>query len=297
MTRRSRILWLTVGALLLTTIACNTIGFLESATPIANTFEGTVTAMKATLEALEGAQTQPTPQPSPQIIVVTATPTDTPPPSPTPLPTITPTPTPIPPLPTATLAPQGRTIVIVVTPTSPPTATPYPDAPVNTAPREGYVVAQRRNILLQWSWNGLLGPNEYFEVKLRPDGLTRSAYIAQERGEVHDFEARLGGGRYLWTVQVVQGYFINNSGHPDDWVFEAFRSPESEPRMLIIDEVDDDDDYDRRHHHDDDDDNDGSEHPPSILQADPPTPNISYGLSLGGLAFVALALAGRRWSS
>ena len=68
-----------------------------------------------------------------------------------------------------------------------------------------------------------------------------SAEGAQERGQAHDFQARLGGGRYLWTVQVVQGHFINNSGHPDDWILESFRSPESEPRMIIVHEERDDD--------------------------------------------------------
>lgn len=174
-------------------------------------------------------------------------------------------------------------IVIVVTPTETPLPASYPEAPIITGPREGTVVGQGQDVLLNWSWNGLLGPNEYFEVKLRPDAQSRSVYIAQELGEAHDLSnANLGPGRYQWTVQVVQGYFINNSGHPDDWVFEAFRSPESEPRLIIIDSHD---------NNDDDDDDDGSASPPSSSQAEAPHPHLPYGLTLGGMAFAAFALA------
>ena len=185
-------------------------------------------------------------QPSPEIVVVTATPTNTPPASPTPIPTFTSTPTLLP-SPTNTPASVGKTIIIIVTPTSPATATPYPEPPINLQPWDGAIVAQGQETLLHWSWNGLLKDGEFFEVKLRPDGQSRSAYIAQERGTGHTFTGNVGAGRYQWTVQVVQGYFKNNSGHSDDWVFEAYRSPESAPYLIIVDERkssdrDDDDD-------------------------------------------------------
>jgi len=274
-------------------LACNSIGFIDTSASQAG-LEGTVAAMNATLAAVETQQAQtPTATSTPNVIVVTATATDTPIASPTPTATATPlptsTPVPLPPA-THTPAPQGKTIVVLVTPTAPSTPTPYPNAPIIISAREGAVVAQGDEILLHWSWNGVLtGPNDYFEVKLRPDGQSRSAYIAQEQGLAHNFKARhLGEGRYQWTVQIVQGYFKNNSGHPDDWVFERFRSPESEPRLIIV--VDDgrfDDDDDN---HDNDDDDDG---PASISQAEPPAPGIPYGLAAGGLVFVAFAALAR----
>jgi hypothetical protein len=261
-------------------LACSSFGFVDSDSSNVE-LESTVAAMRATLEALN---TEPTPTvipPAPQIVVITATPSNTP------MPTLTPetTSTPVP-IPTSTatevpaVAPQGRTIVILVTPTSPATVTPYPYAPVNTGPRNDTAVGQDQEILLQWSWNGLLGPGEYYEVKLRPEVQPRSAYIAQELGLGHDFKAIVGPGRYEWTVQIVKGYFINNSGHPDDWVFEGFRSPESEPRIIIV--VDD--------HRNNDDDDDDRDSPTSFSQMDPPDPRIPYGLAIGGMAFLAFAV-------
>jgi hypothetical protein len=286
---RFRLFSCLIGSLLIfPLVACSSLGLTTSASPNAE-LEGTVAAMQATIEALE-IQSTPLPiQSSPQIIVVTATADQQAPPPSTPTPNSTPTSEPTftpPPPPTNTNTPlpppQERTIVIVVTPTEPPPPASYPDAPIITAPRANTVVGQGQDVLLNWSWNGLLGPNEYFEVKLRPDAQSRSVYIAQELGEAHDLSnANLGPGRYQWTVQVVQGYFINNSDHPDDWVFEAFRSPESEPRLIIIDSHDNDDD---------DDDGNGNTSPPSSSQAEAPHPQLPYGLTIGGMAFAAFAL-------
>lgn len=278
--RSGRLAWLLGVVVLFSTTACN-LSETTASTP-SILLEGTVTAMQATLAAFEAQSSEPvdTPAPpSPQILVVTATPTETPPPSPTPVETAT-----LPPIATdtATPAPQPKTVYVVVTPTPVPLPTTYTEAPVNIAPPEGAVVEQGFGTLLQWSWNGLLGPGEYFEVKIRPDQQPRSAYIAQELGEGHQFPANLGPGRYQWTVQIVQGHFINDSGHPDDWVFEGFRSPESTPSLLII-------------HHTEDDDDDHS--PVSRSQADAPAPAMPYGLLLGGVAFVTWIGLNRRQST
>lgn len=267
--RQPKSLWLFfVGLLFLPILACNSIVPLNNVPPTENRLEGTIVAMQATLQTIEEQQISPTASPTARLIVVTATSTPTPIASATPLPTSTPMPTP-----TSTAShtpvPQSRTIVIVVTPTSPPTATSYPEAPITIAPHEQAVVAKGREILLHWSWNGLLvEPNQYFEVKLRPDGQSRSVYIAQERGQAHNLKANLGDGRYLWTVQIVQGHFINNSGHADDWVFEGFRSPESAPRMIIVND-------DRS--------------PRSRSQAEPPHRKLPVGIALGAFAFAAFA--------
>lgn len=283
--------WVAGGLLPATLLACSSIGLVDPAAENA-AIQSTVAAMNATLEALKIQQTQP-PPPSPQIIVVTATPTDTPPASPTPISTPTPLPTATPVPATSTPAPvaaqagaPGRTIVIIVTPTSPPTPTPYPEAPIIISPREGAIVAKNQETLLHWSWNGvLLQPDEYYEVKLRPDGQSRSVYIAQERGLSHELKPNLAGGRYYWTVQIAQGYWLNNSGHPDDWRFIRFRSPESEPRLIIID--------DSRHRNDDNDDDDDDGGPASISQAEPPHPQIAYGLTIGGAMFAGFAAFSR----
>ena len=279
---QSKLSLLILGAiLLLSSVACNNAGVIGNA-PTQAALESTVVAMQATLESLN---TQPVQQatvaePTPQIIVVTATSTDTPLPSPTSLPTDTATPLPIPTeMPTNTPAshPQSNVVIIIATPTTPPSPTPSNEAPVNLTPPEGTVVEQGREILLQWSWNGLLGPHQFYEVKLRPDGQPRSAYIAQELGEGHNFLANLSEGRYYWTVQLVQGYFVNDSDHPDDWVFEGFLGPESEPSLLIIA---------KNESNRDDDDDDGRSSPPSQSQADEPAPTMPFGLLVGSIAFV-----------
>jgi hypothetical protein len=279
--RRKYLVLITGGLLLFSTLACGSFNLLDSITTTTeNSTDGTVIAMQATIAALQTQQAQPTAQ----IVYITPTPL---PPTPTPLaPTASPTPvppspTPIPPSATPTPVPQNantqqRTIVIIVTPTSPPTPTPYPEAPIIISPREGEVVAKDRETLLHWGWNGiLLQPDEYYEVKIRPDGSSRSAYIAQERGLSHNFITRLGGGRYYWTVQIVKGYWINNSGHPDDWTFEGFRSPESEPRLIIVA-----DDHNNKH------DRNRSPHSQSSY-AVPPSPQLPYGIAFSSIAFVA----------
>ncbi len=262
--------WGISGLLLISVFACSSVGVYDpQATQVA--LQGTVSALQETVTALETASTtgqaQPVPQPSPQIIVVTATPTHTAIPSPTPLPTQTPSPSPtVPP----TSSSKGETIIIVVTPTPTITSTPntYDNAPIITEPRAGTVVEEGREILLRWSWNGLLGPNEHFDVKVRPDGQSRSAYVAWEEAEAHDFKANLSPGRYFWSVQVIKGYYRNDSGEPEDRVFEAYLSPESEPRLIIVGKK-------------------PRDHPRSVSQAEPPIPTMPYGLALGGIAFVA----------
>jgi hypothetical protein len=110
----------------------------------------------------------------------------------------------------------------------------YSDAPIITEPREGTAVEEKREILLRWSWNGLLGADEYFDVKIRPDGQNRSTYVAWVKANAHDLTANLSPGRYYWSVQVIKGYYNNNSGAPEDRVLEAYLSPESEPRLLVV---------------------------------------------------------------
>lgn len=218
------------GLFVLPLLACGTVGvYNPQATQAA--VQETVSAMQATITALESSLAVETPQ----VIVVTATPTATSAAAAaqSSLPTATSFPTPAP-TPTETGSSQGQTIVIVATLTPTPTPKTYTTAPIITEPRDGAVVEEGREILFRWSWNGLLGPNEHFDVKVRPDGQSRSAYVAWEDAEAHDFQAVLPPGRYYWTVQVIKGYYQNNSGEPEDRVFEAYLSPESEPRLIIV---------------------------------------------------------------
>lgn len=221
-------------------LACGAVGvYNPEATQVA--MEGTVVALQATISALEDSITQN--QSEPQIIVVTATSTPTPTPQPiadestviaasslgqtielTPTPTATP----------ITIPSQDTVVTVVATFTPSPTPKSYDEAPIISEPVEGTVVEEGKEILLRWSWNGLLGSNERYDIKMRPDGQSRSAYVAWEDGTAHDFRADLAPGRYYWSVQVIRGTYKDGIIEPENRIFETFLSPESEPRLIIV---------------------------------------------------------------
>lgn len=226
--------------MLTSVLACGTVGIYDpEATQVA--MKETVVALQATIAALESKASQNRPI-TPQIRVVTAIPK----PSPSPIIvsstftrasslgqtiilTGTPRSTPI-----TTISPQTQTSILVATFTPTPTPKNYPNAPVVLEPDAGAVVEESRNILLRWSWNNVLGSNEYYDIKMRPDGQDRSAYVVWEKSKGHSLQVNLTPGRYYWTVQIVKGYYKNNSGRPEDRIFEGFLSPESEPRLIVI---------------------------------------------------------------
>ena len=264
--------------------ACGTVVRLDNPAATQIALQSTIEAIQGTVVALEtkpdSGANLPGGEPRPQIVVVTATgagetpeqeavvdtvaaPTPTATKTLTPVPTATHTASP-------TIAPPADPVIIVVTAT-PASVGPrfvYDQVPLLTEPRTGAVVEENRQILLRWSWNDLLGPNEYFDVKIRPEGQGRSAYVAWERAEAHDFRANLRPGRYLWSVQVIRGTYRNDSGEPEDRLFEAFVSPESASRVLIVDEK-------------------PRDNPRSISQAEPPAPDLPYGLLAGIVIFGA----------
>ena len=247
----------------------------------------TVSALQGTITALQTSsvdQTQANSEPSPQMMVVTATATPKPSPTSRPAePTVTdtggstPTPTR-----TATNnfsgSSQRETIQLVATPTPLATLTPPLTAtqaagyaaPILEEPGDGAVVDQGRNVLLRWSWPGTLGSNERFDIKIRPDGQTASAYVTWTEDDALDWEADLVPGRYYWSVQVIRGYYENDSGQPEDRILEAFLGPESELRLIIVKEK-------------------PAATPRSVSQADPTSPSLFYGLWLGSVAFVVFA--------
>ncbi|HEX9923530.1 MAG TPA: hypothetical protein VGD99_12810 [Anaerolineae bacterium] len=223
--------------MLLLTVACGSVGVYDpEATQQA--MQGTVTALQGTISALESRLNQQ--QVEVQVVPATATSIPKAVPARASQPSdnaalslgqtldLTPTPTPF------TIQPEDQTVILVATLTPTPTPQRYTAAPIIIEPRPGTIVEEQREILLRWSWNGLLKTDEYFDIKIRPDGQTRSAYVAWEQGTAHDLVANLAPGRYYWSVQIAKGYYQNNSGDPEDRVFETFLSPESEPRLLIV---------------------------------------------------------------
>lgn len=239
-----KLYFLMIGLIMvLPTLACGAVGVYEpEATQVA--IEGTVTALQATITALEKnigpAQSNPT---EIQVVTATSTPTSPPPAGSSTVIlassleqtiqlTSTPTPTPI------TITSQDRVVTLVATFTPSPTPEQHADAPIIIAPQPGTIVEEEREILLQWSWNGILKTDEYFDIKIKQDGQDRSVYVRWERGQGHNFRANLPPGRYFWTVQVLKGSYKNNSSEPEDRIFEGFTSPESEAHLIIVSEKD-----------------------------------------------------------
>ncbi len=162
-----------------------------------------------------------TPQPLPSATsTIQSTPTNRPP---TQTPSPTPSQTPSPP-PTPTVTPTATQNIAT------PTPDPYTVAPIITGPRAGINVVQNRRILLEWFWNGTLAADEFFDIKLRPDGQPASRYVAWEAADAHEFFAPLPPGRYFWSVQVLRGYITNDGTR----VFESFVGPESQPQLIIV---------------------------------------------------------------
>ena len=282
-----------IWPLLVVLFGCTGVGVYQpEATETA--FQATLQAMQDTITALETGQAsaeQPALESSPVMLVVTATSTPHPSNTPSPLPTDRATSTLTAPSPrTPTISSQGETIVVVATPTpisTLPLATVIPAAtaisseeslnmaPLILEPENGTVVEEGRNILLRWAWEGSLMDNQHFDLKIRPDGDTASAYVTWGETDSFAWQANLRPGRYYWSVQVIQGYYKGGIQEPENRVFEAFLGPESESRLIIVGEKPDDS-------------------PVSTSQADPLHPALYWGIIMGGLAFVGFVRSTKR---
>ncbi len=259
------------GILVLT--GCLGVGVYDpQATEVA--FQSTFVAMEEKLAGLEtavAAQADATTVPEQPSATPSFTPTN-PPFTPSPAPTKTPSPLPKTATPTATptetraSTSQGETIVLA-TATSPPqptatstlrptlsatevppteaspTATAEPTdegalrfetPPIILEPGDGITIEETRNTLMRWEWPNELAENQHFDIKIKPEGGDESIYVTWVDEPTLDWWANLPPGRYFWSVQVIQGYYENNSGDPEDRVFEAFLSPESEWQLITI---------------------------------------------------------------
>jgi hypothetical protein len=159
----------------------------------------------------------------------TGTPTDTPTPTQISPDTPTPTRTPID-TPTPTHTPTD-------TPTPTPTYTPIPP-PVLNQPEDG--VSLGSNVTFSWHWDGRLQENEYFDLRMWPEGSD------DHRIGVMDFRAiprqPNANGEYVVTTSIVK---VGDSDRPSGiyyWSVAVMRqvdgempdvSPEATPHKLI----------------------------------------------------------------
>jgi hypothetical protein len=173
-----------------------------------------ITVAEVHVEALPTLPHTPTP--------LLSTPTNTPTPVLTPtltkLPTSTTTDTPTP-TPTLTATPIPTNTPI---PTVTPTPTLY-NAPTLTAPENG-VHVNGTFPPLDWHWDGELGENEYFEVRVWHENIT-TYRPALGWVKVPHFDYNITQelqGKYYWTVLVVEG---QDARTKDWWRPEAFPYP------------------------------------------------------------------------
>lgn len=112
--------------------------------------------------------------------------------------------------PQATSTPLAQAVTASPRPTAiAPSTTPAPQvtlsqlaaAPVLVSPGEGESVSGA-TITLRWTWEGTLGDDEYFEVRLWRQG-TAPQGITWTKGSTHQ-AGGLPAGQYLWSVVVLR---------------------------------------------------------------------------------------------
>lgn len=173
-------------------------------------------------------------------------PTQTPSPTPAPLDPVTPSPTIFPwtatPVPAASntpvplsspspVPPPTSTPVAVPTSpppptaTAPPSATPTPKqiaAPVPVSPASGAEFVKGTHAELRWNWNGDLAADEYFDVRVWPEGAPHHG-VAWTKERSYQATGQPGIA-YYWAIAVIRG---------QDGQAQAQLSPESEARRLV----------------------------------------------------------------
>ncbi|RME69722.1 MAG: hypothetical protein D6784_17920 [Chloroflexi bacterium] len=165
--------------------------------------------------ASSAAQQPPAPVILPTTVPVSL-PTPTPvPPTSTPTPTFTPSPT-LPPPPTPTPLPPVQSWRPSVQPL--PTLAPVPvvpnapgipsgSAPVIYSPPDGVDVFG--GTILRWTFYGELGPEEFFDIRIKPYGSNDSAFVDWTRSTEYELRPWSGWkpGLYTWEIGIIRGYY------------------------------------------------------------------------------------------
>jgi len=162
--------------------------------------------------------------------------TNTPWPTATPLPTATPWPTPTPwpqPLawrPTDLTALPTLAAIPVIPANAPVMAAPTQNGAVATTnlggpaaviynPPNGVDVAG--NVVLRWEFQGQLAEDEYFDIRIKPEGSNNSAFVDWTKSPEYVLSPWSGwqAGSYTWQIGIVKGYkegetknFIGDTG-------------------------------------------------------------------------------------
>lgn len=207
-------------------------GRAPAAIPAPATVTVALTAAVVAASPTPGATATAIPAPT------TIAPTLTPSPRPTDRPTATRTPSPEPtatkaptatPLPSETAAPTPRPVEPSDTPEPTATETPWIlyAAPVLLEPDNYASLAQAggSEYSLSWTWDGVLRPGEWFDVRVWAPGMPHYG-IAWTREPVFRFDlCLLVSGTYHWSIAVVRG---------EEGVWLGDLSLEATPRLFYI---------------------------------------------------------------
>ncbi len=188
-----------------------------SAAPATVLAADTATPAAAALLATSTSTPAPTPTstvpPTPSATstaVPTATPSATPTATSSPTPTATATPTA-----TETASPTpAPTRTSTSTPTAAPTATAALAAPVLDGPADGADASGTAEVTFSWRWDGQLGPNQGFEVRLWQTG-DATHYGAADVQEIAQFVQLQPDGRYVVTLRLDRAYSVTLHGTGD----------------------------------------------------------------------------------
>ncbi len=153
----------------------------------------------------------------------TPTPTDTATPTDTPIPVPTDTPQPVaPPLDTDTPTPTPQEVA---------QASPNPQL---LEPGDGHRFSGG-SLLLKWQWSETLGPDQYFDVQIRPEGQPESVFVDWSKTTEYELSkakwTTWKAGTYVWRVEVIRGHYEG-----EQKVFEGSLGLTSESRLFYWDE-------------------------------------------------------------
>jgi uncharacterized membrane protein YgcG len=171
---------------------------------------GTAISLNGGVEAQDLSSSTPTLTPTavPPTATPTPTLTNTPSPTATPWPTPTAWPTPTPwPTPSA-WSPARQSL---------PTLEPVPvvpaallisgaGIPVSYSPPDGVDVFG--STILRWEFFGLLAPDEYFDIRIKPAGSNDSAFVDWTKATTYELHPWSGWtpGLYTWQIGIVKGH-------------------------------------------------------------------------------------------
>lgn len=141
-------------------------------------------------------------------------PTVLPAPTPTPWPATTPWPTPTPwPAPAAWRPALPALPTLAPMPVAPAAVSQMGDVPITYGPPDGVDVFG--GTLLRWSYGGVLAPDEFFDIRIKPYGSNNSAFVEWTKTPEYQLNPWSGWqpGLYTWQIGIIKGTLEGETKH------------------------------------------------------------------------------------